>query len=138
MLSERDQIFRDQLVALVTDLNKGESRDADLRRLVGAYARRIYTEAGTRGWVDLKTRAEKITYDSLLKVIQVQGEAAHKANDPKMVRAWEILGLSLIARTRNQADLVPGVGFLDRYIEECCSYAKKAGVTIITPKAKMH
>ena len=138
MLSEQDQVFRTKLIAMLTELNRGESSNAELRKRVGAYGRRLFTDAGTRTWVELKTNIKGAPYDSLLKLIQTQGATAQQSGDANAARAWEILGLSVISRTRKQADILPGIGFLDRYIEECCGYAKKAGVMVITPKAKAH
>ena len=44
---ERNQIFRERLVALITDLNSGTAKDKQLRRRVGIIADRIVREVGT-------------------------------------------------------------------------------------------
>ena len=86
---ERNQIFRERLVALITDLNSGTAKDKQLRRRVGIIADRIVREAGTRDWVDLKERADGPTYDSLLNLFQQQSADLHKAGDETKLATLE-------------------------------------------------
>ena len=128
---ERNQIFRERLVALITDLNSGTAKDKHLRRRVGIIADRIVREAGTRDWVDLKERADGPTYDSLLNLFQQQSADLHKAGDETGVKAFEVMAISLIARRQTAPDLQQGIETLDRYIEECARNARKAGLQFI-------
>lgn len=123
-MEERDQVFRERLLAVMTALNGGEFRDPVIRRVVGGFAYRMARQAGARNWSDLKARIDKPTYDALLKTFQEQGAAFQQAGDMKSVRGVEALALSLIARNQSQADLIPGVGFLDRFIESCAALVK--------------
>jgi|GEM_PF-2662530 len=118
-MDERDAIFRGRLIAVMTALNGGEARDAALRRLVGGYTHRITRELGVRSWAELKRRADPATYDSLLALFERESARMHAEGDAKGVRALEALALSLIARHQKQADLVPGVSFLDSFIDTC-------------------
>jgi hypothetical protein len=136
MADERDAIFRERLVAVMTGLNSGEARDPAIRRIVGSYAYRLAKQAGAKNWADLKARADGPTYDALLKLFSEQSEILQKAGDSKGVRGLEALALSLIARHQKQGDLVPGVGFLDRYIEECASLAKPAAKVVPSSRPK--
>jgi len=136
-MAERDEIFRDRLVAVMTALNGGEGRDPAVRRIVGGYAYRMAKESGARNWADLKARADSVTYDSMLKIFREQSEKLQLAGDSKGVRGLEALALSLIARHQKQGDLLPGVSFLDRYIDECASLVKPtARVVVSTPAPK--
>jgi hypothetical protein len=139
-MGERDEIFRDRLIAVMTALNNGESRDPAVRRIVGSYAYRMAKEAGAKNWADLKARADGPTYDAMLKIFGEQSAKMHEAGDDKGVRGLEALALSLIARHQKQGDLLPGIGFLDRYIEECTSLAKPAAKVIAntTPRRTKH
>ena len=133
-MAERDEIFRDRLVAVMTALNGGEGRDPAVRRIVGGYAYRMAKESGARNWADLKARADSVTYDSMLKIFREQSEKLQLAGDSKGVRGLEALALSLIARHQKQGDLLPGISFLDRYIDECASLVKPtARVVVSTP-----
>jgi hypothetical protein len=133
-MAERDDIFRERLVAVMTALNGGEGRDPAVRRIVGSYAYRMAKESGAKNWSDLKARAVTVTYDSMLRIFREQSEKLQQAGDTKGVRGLEALALSLIARHQNQGDLVPGVSFLDRYIEDCASLVKPtARVVVSTP-----
>jgi hypothetical protein len=125
-MEERDVIFRERLIALTETLNSGANREPKLRATVGAYATRMAQEAGARDWVDLKERADGTTYDSMLNLFQKQSEAAAKKGDAVTMRAMEVLALSLIARRQYQADLLPGVGFLDGYIGNCAARVRKS------------
>lgn len=137
-MAERDEIFRDRLIAVMTALNSGEARDPAVRRVVGSYAYKLAKDAGAKNWADLKARADGQTYDAMLKIFSDQTARMQEAGDTKGVRGLETLALSLIARHQKQRDLVPGVGFLDRYIEECASLARPAAKVVVntTPAPK--
>ena len=137
-MNERDQIFRERLVGLMSALNGGEGRDRSLRRMIGTYSNKLARDAGVRDWADLKQRADGPTYDSLLKVFQTQSAELAKRGDTIGVRAFEVLGISLIARRQYQADLMPGINFLDRYIEECATNARRAGAQFIPSARSRH
>jgi hypothetical protein len=128
---ERNQIFRERLVALMTDLNSGTATDRQLRRRVGVIADRIVREAGTRDWSDLKDRADGPTYDSLLNLFQTQALDLQKSGDAIGVKAFEVMAISLIARRQYQADLTAGVTTLDKWIGECMVHARRAGAQFV-------
>ena len=106
-----------------------------MRRIVGSYAYRMAKESGAKNWADLKARANGPTYDSMLRIFAEQSAKMQQAGDTKGVRGLEALALSLIARHQSQGDLVPGVGFLDRYIDECASLVKPAAKVVVTTPA---
>ncbi len=128
---ERDKVFRQRLLALMADLNDGLRSDRKLQQMVGAFARRLYTEAGTRNWGDLKRRADQPTYDSMLSLFMKQAEQMSKAGDTLGVRAFETLALSLIAREQTQLDLVAGVDMLDDFISRCVTVAKATNTVVV-------
>ncbi|RYE07114.1 MAG: hypothetical protein EOP22_19135 [Hyphomicrobiales bacterium] len=133
-MTERDLVFRDKLIALMSALNGGEAREPKLRRQIGAYAHRLAKEAKAKSWADLKKRADGPTYDALLALLQRQGAEFAQANDARGLRALEALGLSLIARHQTQGDLVPGIGFLDRLIDDCESAYRRSGKVVATTR----
>ncbi|MBN9348826.1 MAG: hypothetical protein J0I48_21930 [Devosia sp.] len=140
-MAERDEIFRSRLIAVMTALNGGEGRDPAVRRIVGSYAYKLAKDAGAKNWADLKARASGPTYDEMLRIFAEQSARMQQAGDNKGVRGLEALALSLIARHQKQGDLVPGVGFLDRYIDECASLVKPAAKVVVTtpaPKRSRH
>jgi hypothetical protein len=140
-MAERDDIFRERLIAVMTALNSGESRDPAVRRIVGSYAYKMAKDTGAKNWADLKARADGPTYDAMLKIFEEQSAKMQQTGDTKGVRGLEALALSLIARHQKQGELLPGVGFLDRYIEECAALAKPAArvvVNTVAPKRTRH
>ncbi|MBL8597927.1 MAG: hypothetical protein JNL14_09345 [Devosia sp.] len=140
-MAERDEIFRSRLIAVMTALNGGEGRDPAVRRIVGSYAYKLAKDAGAKNWADLKARASGPTYDEMRRIFAEQSARMQQAGDSKGVRGLEALALSLIARHQKQGDLVPGVGFLDRYIDECASLVKPAAKVVVTtpaPKRSRH
>ncbi|MEP7241371.1 MAG: hypothetical protein ABI697_10840 [Devosia sp.] len=133
-MAERDDIFRERLIAMVGAMHDAEGRDPKLRRTIGMYATRLFKEAGARDWGDLKQRADGATYDSLLQLFQTQSDAAEKSGDKAAVRAFEVLAVSLIARRQYQEDLIAGVQFLDKFIDLCVTVARRAGAQFIPLK----
>ncbi len=134
-MNERDIIFRDRLIAIISELGPGgsQAKDKSLRRTVGSYAKRMAREAGARDWGDLKERADGATYDSALQLFQKQSEAAQRSGNAADVRAFEVLGLSLIARRQEQPDLRPGIVKLDEFIRNCESEQRRS-IEIVTPR----
>jgi hypothetical protein len=130
-MHERDQIFRERLVALIEVLNSEDGKRKGLRNRIGAIAARMARDAGARDWADLKERADGPTYDSMLRLFQRESEAAQKAGDDRVVRTMEVLAISLIARRQAQADLVPGISFLDSFIEDSERAARRAGTKVL-------
>lgn len=137
-MNERDAIFRNRLIELMTALKDGENRDPALRRHIGGTVNRLLRDAGAVSWQDLKARADAGTYDSMLRLFQQQSEIFARAGDGKGVRALEALGLSLVARHQQQPDLVPGIGFLDRYIEDCAHAFSRAAQQQARPRGAPH
>ena len=130
-MNERDQIFRERLIALMSELNTGEEITGKLRRMLGAFANRLTRDAGARDWADLKERADGPTYDSLLRLFQRESERAVTNEDELMARSMEVLAISLIARRQYQADLVPGVIMLDKFIGVCEGVARRKNAQFI-------
>ena len=130
-MDDRDAIFRDKLIGLMTILNDGENRNPVLKKRIGAYANDLVQQAGARSWADLKERADGPTYDSLLRLFQKQTGQMARVGDEKGRRAFEVLAVSLIARRQYQADLLPGVGLLDAFIARCETLARKTGARVI-------
>jgi hypothetical protein len=127
-VSERDEIFRGRLIAVMTDLNRDGGADPALRRTLGNLALRLAKDARARTWNDLKERADGATYDSLLKLFQDYSEDANRNGDQTTVRAVELLALSLISRGRHQEDLKPGVAALDKFIADSAAGTAKGQV----------
>ena len=117
--TERAEIFRNRLITVVSDLNAGEDRNPELRRLVGGLAHKFYSSARAASWADLKQRADGPTYDSMLRVFQHQSEEANKAGDLLGVKAFELLAISMIARRQGEMSLEPGIDYLDNFIADC-------------------
>jgi hypothetical protein len=135
-MADRDQIFRERLIALTEELNGGANNDKRTRQLVGMYASRMPRDAGARTWADLKERADGATYDSMLQLFTKEADDAHRVADKSAQRAMEILALSLIARRQYQADLAQGVMFLDKFIENCAMRTRRANATFIPLKRR--
>ena len=137
-MNERDQIFRERLLALMSELNTGEEITGKLRRMLGAFANRLTKDAGARDWADLKERVDGPTYDSLLRLFQRESERAQKASDPLMTRSMEVLAISLIARRQYQADLVPGITILDKFIGVCEGVARRRNAQFLPVSRLRH
>ena len=128
MTEDRDAIFRERLIAVISALNGGESRDATVRRVVGGFGYQLVTRFGAKNWTDLKARADGEVYDILLNSFKAESEKFSREGNSMGVRGMEALALSVVARHQSQPDLMPGVNFLDRYIEECVELVAPDGV----------
>ena len=137
-MDQRDAIFRQRLVAVMSALNGGEAKDPTLRRMIGRFAQRLATDARVPDWATLKERADTSTYDALLALFQKQSAEFQAAGDTTGVRALEALALSLIARHQTQPDLRPGIGFLDRYIAECAKIVPAGTKIVVTTRPTAH
>ena len=133
MSEVQDAVFREKLVALMTALNSGESRDIAVRRIVGGVAYQLVKRLGAKSWGDLKQRADGEVYDIMLRTFQAESEKHAKAGNEKGVRGVEALAVSMIARHQSQPDLMPGVNFLDRYIEDCMALATPPSKVVSKP-----
>jgi len=133
MSETQDAVFREKLVALMTALNGGESRDIAVRRVVGSVAYQLVKRLGAKSWGDLKLRADGDVYDIILRTFQAESEKFAKTGNDKGVRGVEALAVSMIARHQAQPDLNPGIGFLDRYIEDCMALATPPNKLVSRP-----
>jgi hypothetical protein len=131
MSAEQDAIFRERLIAVMTALNGGEGRDVAVRRVVGGFGYQLIKQFSAKNWADLKLRADGEVYDLLLNSFKNESEKFSREGNQKGVRGMEALALSMVARHQKQSDLLPGVGFLDRYIEECVVLATPPGKVIV-------
>jgi hypothetical protein len=123
MTEDRDAIFRERLIAVMTALNGGEARDVTVRGVVGGFGHQLVKRFGAKNWGDLKMRADGEVYDILLNSFRAESEKFSREGNEMGVRGMETLALSIVARHQGQPDLMPGVNFLDRYIEECVELA---------------
>ena len=73
-------------------------------------------------------------YDILLNSFKAESEKFNREGNEMGVRGMEALALSVIARHQSQPDLMPGVNFLDRYIEECVGLATPPNKAVTTTK----
>jgi hypothetical protein len=138
MSAEQDSVFREKLVALMTALNGGESRDISVRRVVGGYAYQLVKRFGAKSWGDLKLRADGELYDHLLNSFKAESEKFQREGNDKGIRGVEALAVSMIARHQKQPDLMPGVNFLDRYIEDCLALSTPPSSKVVAKPAARH
>jgi hypothetical protein len=132
MTEDRDAIFRERLIAVIGALNGGESRDATVRHVVGGFGHQLVTRFGAKNWGDLKLRADGEVYDILLNSFKAESEKFSREGNSMGVRGMEALALSVVARHQSQPDLMPGIRFLDQYIEECVELATPTDETSTT------
>ncbi|MEQ1769616.1 MAG: hypothetical protein ABL879_07220 [Devosia sp.] len=118
--------FAKQLHELMAGLQVSR-REPELRMMIGSVATRFVNDAKARGWADLKQRIDSRSYDILLKSIQDNGNRFAKEGNKEAVRAFEAVGVSLIARAQMSADLIPVVKLLDEYIQRCMVMVRKQG-----------
>lgn len=112
----REQVFREKLIEIVSFLNDDKSDNA-LRGRVGTFADDLMRQSKVESWTDYKAALNDPTYYAVLKLFEAESEKAAARKDIATMRALEILGTSLIARTQDQPGLLPGIDYVDNYIQ---------------------
>ncbi|MEQ1901305.1 MAG: hypothetical protein ABL866_11285 [Devosia sp.] len=118
MDQRHQKLFRKRLHELMAGLTISE-REPELRGIVGRAAGQLLTDTKTDSWMHLKSALDGKSYDVILAALQKGGAEMKAAGRPLGIRAFEAIGVSLIARRQNEADLNPIVAMLDDYIEKC-------------------
>lgn len=140
MRTEADTVYREKLVALMAALNGGEARDPGVRRVIGSVAHQLTKQIGAKSWTELKSTIDADAYSQLIRMFQEEGRKAATAGDHKTVRGIEALALSLVGREQQQSqpEVRPGLGFLDRFIEDCASKVRPPSRVVHTPPRARH
>jgi hypothetical protein len=127
-MTTKEEDFKQRFVAVMQDLRDGGSRDAEAVWLLGSLAATIVDTARAKSWSALKQQLTRTDHDGLLRDFQKSGNAFHEEGKVKQAYAVQILGMSLIARTQRDADILAGNDLLDEIIERSiATYRRSRG-----------
>ncbi|MDP1729755.1 MAG: hypothetical protein Q8L54_00970 [Devosia sp.] len=115
-MTTKEAEFKQRFVAVLKDLQTNGKDDAEAMWLLGSLASLILERTQKESWPALKADISREVYDGLLNDFQSQGNALHQRGDGKKAYAIQILGISLIARTQQDAHLQAGAALLDEII----------------------
>jgi hypothetical protein len=109
--------FKQNLIAVLSDLQANGRSDKEAMWLLGGLASRLVEEAKKPNWVELKQALSTEAFQSLLATFRAQAKALAAEDKRKAAYAIEILAISLIARTQKTPEIVAGDQLLDEFIE---------------------
>ena len=115
-MTAKEEDFKQRFVAVMQDLRDDGTQDAEAVWMLGSLAATLIDKAGAKSWPALKQRLTPTDYDGLLRDFQKSGNAFHKEGKVKQAYAVQILGMSLIAPTQRDADVLVGNELLDEII----------------------
>lgn len=115
-MTTKEEDFKQRFVAVMRDLREDGRRDPEAVWLLGSLAAMIIDKAKAKSWPALKQQLSGADHDGLLHDFQKSGNAFHKEGKVKQAYAVQILGMSLIARTQRDADVLAGNELLDEII----------------------
>jgi hypothetical protein len=115
-MTTKEEEFKQRFVALMQDLRADAGGDPEAVWILGSLAATLVDAAGAKSWPALKRQLTRADYDGLLRDFQKSGNAFHKEGKGKQAYAVQILGMSLIARTQQDADIQAGDELLDEMI----------------------
>lgn len=125
-MATKEEDFKERFVALLQDLRSNGGKDPEAMFLIGSLAARLVDTAKQPSWAALKGTMTPQAYAKLLSDFEAQGNAFHQQGKPKQAYATQVLAISMIARTQNDADVRAGEGLLDEILGFLIAAYRKA------------
>lgn len=127
-MTTKEEDFKQRFVALMEDLRKDGTKDAEAMWTLGSLAATLIDKARATSWPALKRQLSAADYDGLLRDFQTSGNTFFQEGKRRQAYAVQVLGMSLVARTQQDADLQEGDRLLDEIIEKSvASYRQSRG-----------
>lgn len=125
-MTSKEEDFKQRFVAVMQDLREDGTRDPEAVWLLGSLAATLVDAASAKSWPALKRQLTRTDYDGLLRDFQKSGNAFHQEGKVKQAYAVQILGMSLIARTQRDADILAGNELLDEIIDRSIAVYRRS------------
>ena len=125
-MSSKEEDFKQRFVAVMQDLREDGSRDAEAIWLLGSLAATLVDKARAKSWPALKQQLRPVDYDGLLRDFQESGNAFHKEGKRKHAYAVQILAMSVVARTQQDAEVQAGNALLDDIVERAIRHYRRS------------
>ena len=109
-------LFLDGLVKIVTDLDKGGTKDPEMLARIGSLADRLITRTETEDWSAFKKGLGADERKSIVGTFSREIEDSGNSGDIRTAYAMQAIAASIIGDGFNDERITPGVGLLDRYI----------------------
>jgi hypothetical protein len=131
-MATKEEDFKERFVAVLQDLRTNGGKDPEAMFLIGSLAARLVDRAKQPSWATYKASMNRESYDKLLGDFQQQGNGFQKDGKAKHAYAVQVLAISLIARTQNDAEVRAGDSLLDDMLGFLIAAYRKAEA--MTPK----
>lgn len=131
-MATKEEDFKERFVAVLQDLRSNGGKDPEAMFLIGSLAARLIDRARQPSWAAYKASMTRAVYDKLLGDFQKQGNDFHREGKAKHAYAVQVLAISLIARTQDDAEIRAGDALLNEMFGFLIAAYRKAQAT--TPK----
>jgi hypothetical protein len=132
-MATKEEDFKERFVAVLQDLRSNGGKDPEAMFLIGSLAARLLDRAKQPNWAAYKSSMTPPVYAKLLSDFEKQGNGFHKEGKAKHAYAIQVLAISLIARTQNDAEIRAGDSLLDEMLGFLVAAYRKSQAT--TPTA---
>lgn len=116
-MATKEEDFKQRFVAIMEDLGANAAKDPEAMWLVGSLACRLIDKVKARSWSEFKATMSQQTYNMLLTDLQREGNRQHREGDRRKAYAMQVIGVSLIASTQKEPQMVTGNRLLDEIVE---------------------
>lgn len=132
-MATKEEDFKERFVAVLQDLRTNGGKDPEAMFLIGGLAARLVDRARQPSWAAYKANLAPPVYAKLLSDFQKQGNDFHREGKAKHAYAIQVLAISLIARTQNDAEVRAGDSLLDEMLGFLIASYHKAQATAPKP-----
>ena len=116
-MATKEEEFKQRFAAVLQDLQENGSKDQEAMWLLGSLACEIAEKSGKPGWAEFKRSMSQETYAQLLRDFEKEGNRQFQDGDRKKAYAIQVLAISLISFTQDDAEIQAGGALLDQLID---------------------
>jgi uncharacterized protein (DUF2267 family) len=124
-MTTRQEDFKAVLAALIEDLHKAGTKDAEAMLHVGGIAANLCEQIKARNWSEAKRRMTPADHDVLRREFAAAGTTHHREGRLVQAYAMQALGTSLVAATQPSPEVKQGEQLLDEVIDRAVALYRR-------------
>lgn len=125
-MTTKEDDFKTRLAAVVEDLDKAGTKDAEAMLLLGRLASDLSGQIKAANWTQAKRRMSRADYNTLLEGFREGGNAHYREGRIKQAYAIQTLAMSLIAPTQPSLEVRQGGHLLDTLIDRAIVFYRRS------------
>ncbi|GLQ53529.1 hypothetical protein [Devosia nitrariae] len=122
----KEDDFKTGLAAVVDDLHKAGTKDAEAMLLLGRLASDLSGQIKASNWSQAKKRMSRADYNTLLESFREGGNTHVQEGRIKQAYAVQALAMSLIAPTYTSPEIKQGGQLLDELIDRTIVFYRRS------------